>query len=380
MTPSQPPAAHLLHLARPLSALMLGLATLCACERAPQPPAAPPEAARAATASFLMSTHHACALADDGQLWCAGANDAGQLGDNTTQTRGELRPVEGLNHVVGVALSPLHATCAWEEEGALWCWGGNESSLLGPGVEQDHSPLPLKIQGLPPVTQVTLGAYHACALTTDAQVYCWGENRRGQLGRGQPSLPDPTPTAVPGLTDVRALSAGLEHTCALTNRGAIHCWGHNRHHALGLGPQSPNLVSAPTELPLSEPAHALAAAGYHTCAATGAQRALVCWGDNSFGQLGLGDRLTRAEPSPVPGAFGLAELATSGAITCFRDIEARVYCAGGSPDAPVEPTASFQLAAGLSSTRAIGAAMGGVCGIHGDHEIVCRKLDLATEE
>ncbi|TXD44550.1 hypothetical protein FRC96_00260 [Lujinxingia vulgaris] len=370
--PTSRPRAPLLT----LPALLASIALLTACERntittAEEPP-------RPATSLFLMSAEHACALASDGQVWCAGANAAGQLGDNTYTTRAELQPVEGLQDAAGLAISPLHNSCAWDTEAALWCWGGNESGLLGPATEADNSPMPVRIAELPPVTSATLGAYHACALTTDAQVFCWGENRRGQLGRGAASPPDPTPQRVQLDEKVIALTAGLEHTCALTETGEVFCWGHNRHGALGTTTEG-DIAPAPRKLQLSEPAHAIAAAGYHSCTVTGPERTLTCWGDNTFGQLGLGDRLPRAEPTPIPGAIALAELATSGAAVCFRNIDATVFCAGGPPDAPAELATRFNATPLLSRTRAMHGAMGGICGIEGDHQIACRKLENATD-
>ncbi|RDV37158.1 hypothetical protein DV096_14330 [Bradymonadaceae bacterium TMQ3] len=367
--PSPRPRAALL-------ALLASIGLLSSCERKGiDSTDAPP---RPATSLFLMSAEHACALGSDGKVWCAGANAAGQLGDNTHTTRGELQPVEGLQNAAGVALSPVHNSCAWDTEGALWCWGGNESGLLGATTDADNSPMPVRIADLPPVTAAALGAYHACALSADGRVFCWGENRRGQLGRGSASSPDPTPQPVELNKKAIALTAGLEHTCALTETGDVFCWGHNRHGALGTSTEG-DIAPAPLQLKLSEPAHAIAAAGYHTCTVTGPERTLTCWGDNSFGQLGLGDRLPRAEPTPIPGALALAELATSGAAICFRTIDATVFCAGGPPDAPADTATRFNATPLLSRTRAMHGAMGGICGIQDDHQIACRKLENATD-
>jgi alpha-tubulin suppressor-like RCC1 family protein len=58
-------------------------------------------------------------------------------------------------------------------------------------------------------------------------------NGHGQLGRNATPLGGPVPGAVPGLSDVAALSSGAGFTCALTRAGAVLCWGSNDHRQLG---------------------------------------------------------------------------------------------------------------------------------------------------
>ena len=303
----------------------LGLTTMVGCED--RGSKGENEGERPGIERLHFSTFHFCSLGTDGHIWCAGGNQKGQLGDGTRTERLNFVKVQGLSQMSGLALGLFDTSCAWNQAGELYCWGNNERGALGRkggGVKTR----PVKVEDLPPVESVTLGAYHGCALTKEQEVYCWGENREGQAGLGNAVRQAERPRKVEGLKEVVKIEAGAEHTCALDQRGSLFCWGSNEFGQLGVGAFSIRRVTQPDRVGLV-PGRAvdLTVSYNHSCATFGERRVLYCWGANQFGQLGLDDLEPRDAPTEIAEMAYVEELASGGGQVCAR-VEGRVYCAG----------------------------------------------------
>jgi alpha-tubulin suppressor-like RCC1 family protein len=148
---------------------------------------------------------HTCALRDGGSIYCWGRNAEHQVGATTSETcpggvacatRPVAVPLEG--RFVFLATGSLHA-CAVRDDGVVYCWGSNQDGQLGDGLGIAHSaPTPVAFDQR--VTQVAAGDAHTCALTAAGEVYCWGDNLRGQLGIGSVGLRSTVPLPVVGMT------------------------------------------------------------------------------------------------------------------------------------------------------------------------------------
>ena len=166
------------------------------------------------------------------------------------------------------------------------------------------------------VTQMSAGGYHSCAVTTGKTVYCWGDNRFGQLGNGSSTQSlVPVRVCAAGVTNtdgkcgnqflsgVVQVSTGDFHSCAVTDAGTggtVYCWGWNNYGQLGNGqggssddkslrPESVVAGDQPDGDVLSGVVQ-VSAGGYHSCAVSdaGTGGSVFCWGRNDEGQLGIG--------------------------------------------------------------------------------------------
>ncbi len=181
------------------------------------------------------------------------------------------------------------------------------------------------------VGSVSAGVYHTCVISTAGPVKCWGENEDGQLGvhldttRVPPGCPGQSPEPIRcsrfpvsamGLrSSITQISAGHDHTCALTSSGGVKCWGENEDGQLGNGttvtsPAPVEVCATGATPPCSSAAGnvltgaiAVGTGHWHSCALvqTGAAtRAVKCWGQNDLTRGQLGDGLSCATPCTRP--------------------------------------------------------------------------------
>ena len=301
-------------------ALFCGLAPLAAfsnfgCNAAsPSDPAAPQCKSgfrNQCVDDVAVGAGFACAKLGDRSVWCWGRNDQGQLGYPTADLcPGDLGggqtksiachtfpfQVVGLDNVSSLA-SGSAFSCAILVDGSVRCWGGNTLGELGNGSTLT-SQSPVAVTSLAATTALAAGEHHACALAS-GQVWCWGANDHGQLGVATTTTCDggggkvpcsKTPVVIPDLTSVVELTAGATHTCARTSDGQITCWGDNRWGQLGVGDASsvPPGVLRTVHVTVDTPLDAtlsISAGAAHTCALRDGG-AVYCWGRGDHRELG----------------------------------------------------------------------------------------------
>lgn len=118
----------------------------------------------------------------NGTVACAGQNVYGMLGNGSNQNAGDAQVVGGGALLTGVAAGWTHA-CAIDPQQRAWCWGNNSSGQLGNG-NRSNSNVPVLVgNGDVKFRALSAGYAHTCGIGTDNNVYCWGVNDAGQLGR-----------------------------------------------------------------------------------------------------------------------------------------------------------------------------------------------------
>jgi hypothetical protein len=228
-------------------------------------------------ASMVSAGTQSCAIFAN-SLWCWGgiAPDGlfgpGEWARTPHRISDDLDSGTPGHYFTNIALSPLHG-CVVRLGGlgpgmfGVWCWGENDSGQLGTGnYEASNAPVsvvwdspesPGAIIALATGAEMSIewtdtgpvlayGAAHSCAVVGDyhidgmerGTVYCWGNNDKGQLGDGTQTS-SPTPVRVVGLPEkISRIVAGGAHTCALDVEGGVWCWGDNTFGQLGVPPET----------------------------------------------------------------------------------------------------------------------------------------------
>lgn len=212
---------------------------------------------------------------------------------------------------VQLAVGDAHA-CALTSDGSVFCWGATHSGQTG----QSTGPVmrAARVDTDIVFEQIEAGGETTCGVSVNETLHCWGSNALGQLGDGSGQNSNRPVTVAGGLTWT-TVSVGTYHVCGIDTEGRVHCWGGDRWDSLIGYPATEECVApafAPTWPCQPVPLTLLSlgnfdwveAGLYHNCAGTAVTGAL-CWGTNDLGQLGTSVTRTCAgndplHPSSVP--------------------------------------------------------------------------------
>lgn len=227
-------------------------------------------------------------------------------GEPTTLVE-ELRgqePVQVL--AAGVASFVLGA------RGHVWAFGSNRQLELGlrKDLVQVHRPTHVKVLRDKPIVQVASsttasGQAHTALLTKEGEVFMLGSSARGALGQG-PEVHHSAPTILRMTQElpIRLVACGAHHTVLVTDLGRVFTFGDNSYGQLGIGQASVPYRDVPHPLDsftLKEGKVRLLAVGDNHNLAVVTKANLFAWGANANGQLGLGRCGDEAEPKLVKG-------------------------------------------------------------------------------
>ncbi len=265
--------------------------------------------------SIYTGIYQSCAVIAGGDVYCWSWNFTGRPDIDPGSI--QYAPVKrtGIGPAAGVTGGMAH-TCAVLVDRTVSCWGMNMNGALGNGLGSYQLEPAAAVAGVYGATIVTVGGKHACATGIEYVIRCWGANDQGQLGIGSGASEDHfAPAVVPGLSGVTKVSAGDQHTCAVTVAGSVYCWGSNTNGELGTGDY--NGSPSPVQAGITD-ATGVSAGSHATCASR-QDGTVACWGRSDTGLAGA--TINSSEPSPVTvaGLSNVTQLSVGGLTACAID-------------------------------------------------------------
>lgn len=249
-------------------------------------------------AQITAGAQHSLSVKTDGTLWAWGGDpfNQGPLGLDDTTNRSSPVQVGALTNWAQVSGGEFHSV-AIKTDGTLWSWGGNGQGQLGLGDTTNRSS-PVQVGALTNWDKVVTGSLHTVAIKTDGTMWTWGYNTGGALGLGDTTNRS-SPVQVGALTTwATDFAAGSVSSFAIKTDGTFWSWGSNNSGQLGLNIDIFTNISSPTQVgalttwskigPLQK-----------AVLATTTDGKLYAWGNNQFGELGLGNTTYYSSPVQV---------------------------------------------------------------------------------
>jgi len=223
-------------------------------------------------------------IKNDGSLWLWGYNNSGNLGDNTTNAKSSpVQTVTGGNNWESASHSGYHSA-AIKTDGTLWIWGGNEYGELGNDDTTDVSSPIQTITGGSNWAQVSCSRDNTAAIKDDGSLWVWGRNGDGQLGTNNTQTVSSPIQTIAGGNDWAQVSFGRRFVGAIKNDGTLWMWGDNSVGQLGVGNTLD--ISSPVQTILGGNTWAQISCSYYLSAAIKTDGSLWVWGRGGDGQIG----------------------------------------------------------------------------------------------
>ncbi|TFK11755.1 chromodomain-helicase-DNA-binding protein 7 [Platysternon megacephalum] len=234
-------------------------------------------------------------------MLCWGNASFGQLGLGGIDEEIVLEPRKSdffLNKKVRDVGCGLRHTVFVLDDGTVYTCGCNDLGQLG---HEKSRKRPEHVGALDAqnIVSVSCGEAHTLALNDKGQVYAWGLATDGQLGLPGTEECIRIPRNIKSLSDIQIMqvACGYCHSLALSKGSEVYSWGQNKYGQLGIGYEfkkqtSPQLIKSLLGIPFAQ----IAAGGAHSFVLT-LSGAVFGWGRNKFGQLGLNDENDRYVPN-----------------------------------------------------------------------------------
>lgn len=258
-------------------------------------------------ASIHVTARSTCGITRASVAYCWGT-DAAPIDFRSWQR--SQTPIEFDSSVALGSLSAgFFRGCYVELSGSTSCWPANNNDERPATLPFSHQFVPDSLTGV--AADYPIGG-HSCARDRSRGWMCWGTNNQGQLGAVDGLRCANATTSCSSIfvnaisVDFATVKAGNDFTCGLRQDGEIWCWGLNNLGQLGRGTSSRTPTATelrqnatPTPITSSLRFSSLAVGSSHACGVSRDTKSVWCWGDNSEGQLGNRSRTNSALPVEV---------------------------------------------------------------------------------
>ena len=272
---SQQPSRKFLIVKRFFRAFALVVCIVASSTRSASPELAPLNTYRSDFASVSVGRHHLCLKTKGQEVYCFFPN----LKKGNHRSLGNIVPLEPLNKKVKAVFYANYYICTTDMVGALKCGGLNDRRQLPRDADYNHLSYIFSPEA---VTDVAGAGDHLCAVVV-GQARCWAGNSYAQSTGEVGSPPGDVypegsrPAALPETVDQVTASEGS--SCARGLSGSVYCWGTNRRGELGvsadIGRDAPHPV---VKVPLPRPAARLFDRRTATSCAALDDSSVYCWG------------------------------------------------------------------------------------------------------
>jgi alpha-tubulin suppressor-like RCC1 family protein len=202
-----------------------------------------------------------------------------------------------LVYMIGGALAAgWNHSVLLKSDGTVWTWGSDANGQLGDNLA--GSKVPQEITAFSSAIAVGAGDSHSLAVDSSGNVWAWGYNADGEIGDGT-QIQRNSPVQVQASTitiPIIAVAGGSRHSLALGSDGSVWAWGNNTYGQLGTGDRTARL--APVKVTGLSDIVAIATHGWHNLALC-VDGSVWAWGDNTYGQIGNGTTSTTGQVTPV---------------------------------------------------------------------------------
>jgi alpha-tubulin suppressor-like RCC1 family protein len=325
-------------------------------------------------AAITAGRDHSCAIKNNGNVYCWGRNDLGQVGTGPASSCSGVACVGRPSFVMAAASVDAGSdhTCSLDGAGAAFCWGNSNYGQLGNGnYGYQTQPIPVASNGVKFRT-LSAGQFSTCANSATHGMFCWGVIQNGWSGV-------PLPQQVFAWASYDQLSVGYNHACAISylgNLNQVDCWGNNHYGQSAVDPAIIPSPLPPTIGTAFAPSYRVSAESYYTCADLVAG-SVQCAGFNQYGQLGNGSSggFTHV-PQNVGGGRALRGVSTGTNHACALDPQGLAFCWGNGYWGQLGNGASGVFTApqpvgGGRTYRAIAAGNRHTCAIGTDNHVYC---------